>query len=320
MIQQTVTVLGHALHLGAFAAAAASITLPTGSEGVDYVYATFDTVWNDYATRKAQFWVDKSEIYETSFNNSGLAEIPEEVMLTPGVVHMAIKAEYSGAAHSQEGTVIATNEVLFTITQGAWNEANAPAPSPSLFEKAVQAATDEIIEDITPTVQAAEDAATAANTAASAANTAAQNAAASVGQPFSTHLAYNKGDYVQYNGLLYQFTADKSVGAWDASKVQRAYLTDAASSAEAAASNANTQARLANDAATLANTKAGLAGSAATAANSAADAANAAAALIGEGMDGIVVKDTTNSTDYLVQFRVVNGKPVMQYKVMEDNT
>ncbi|MBO4383805.1 MAG: hypothetical protein J5854_00085 [Clostridia bacterium] len=55
-------------------------------------------------------------------------------------------------------------------------------------------------------------------------------------------------------------------------------------------------------------------------ANAAAASANAAAALIGEGMDGIVWKDTDESKRYLVKLRVVNGKPVMLYTEMEDNT
>ena len=55
-------------------------------------------------------------------------------------------------------------------------------------------------------------------------------------------------------------------------------------------------------------------------ANAAAASANAAAALIGEGMDGIVWKDTDESKRYLVKLRVVNGNPVMLYTEMEDNT
>lgn len=40
-----------------------------------------------------------------------------------------------------------------------------------------------------------------------------------IGEPFDESKSYAKGELVIYNGMVYQFTADKSAGAWDASKV-----------------------------------------------------------------------------------------------------
>ena len=40
-----------------------------------------------------------------------------------------------------------------------------------------------------------------------------------IGDVFSTTKSYSTGDYCIYNNVLYLFTADKSAGTWDASKV-----------------------------------------------------------------------------------------------------
>ena len=44
--------------------------------------------------------------------------------------------------------------------------------------------------------------------------------AANVAAQFSTAIAYAKGDLVLYGGVLYKFTAAKSAGTWNASKVE----------------------------------------------------------------------------------------------------
>lgn len=49
---------------------------------------------------------------------------------------------------------------------------------------------------------------------------------------FSTSDAYEAGDYVFYNGTLYQFTADKPAGAWNASVVEIATLAAAVAETE----------------------------------------------------------------------------------------
>lgn len=48
-------------------------------------------------------------------------------------------------------------------------------------------------------------------------------------------------------------------------------------------------------------------------ANEAAKKANEAATVIGNEIDGIVIKDTTNSIDYIAKFRLINGNPVIEY-------
>lgn len=40
---------------------------------------------------------------------------------------------------------------------------------------------------------------------------------------------------------------------------------------------------------------------------------SAAATASGDEIDGIVVKDTTNSVDYIAKLRLVDGKPVIEY-------
>lgn len=44
--------------------------------------------------------------------------------------------------------------------------------------------------------------------------------AGNVATQFSTAAAYANGDLVLYGGILYRFTAAKTAGAWDSSKVE----------------------------------------------------------------------------------------------------
>ncbi|MBR2681590.1 MAG: hypothetical protein IKE23_12760, partial [Exiguobacterium sp.] len=48
----------------------------------------------------------------------------------------------------------------------------------------------------------------------------------SIAPSFSDSTAYTTGTIVWYNGLLYQFTADKAAGSWDATKVRQIALAD----------------------------------------------------------------------------------------------
>lgn len=43
---------------------------------------------------------------------------------------------------------------------------------------------------------------------------------------FSETQSYQKGELVLYNHILYQFTANKSAGAWDSSKAEVVNLSD----------------------------------------------------------------------------------------------
>ena len=47
-----------------------------------------------------------------------------------------------------------------------------------------------------------------------------------VADTFGTSTAYSVGDYCIYSGALYRFTADKSAGAWDSTKVVAIALAD----------------------------------------------------------------------------------------------
>ncbi|MGM9636949.1 MAG: BppU family phage baseplate upper protein [Eubacteriales bacterium] len=83
--------------------------------------------------------------------------------------------------------------------------------------------------------------------------------------------------------------------------------------AEAAASNANTAATAADNAAAAANTAKADASAAANMANAAAERAETAAQAVGDEIDGILIKDTDNALRYLAQFRLIGGKPVLEY-------
>lgn len=48
-----------------------------------------------------------------------------------------------------------------------------------------------------------------------------------IADTFSTSAAYSAGDYVIYSGALYRFTADKTAGLWDASKVRQISVAEA---------------------------------------------------------------------------------------------
>ena len=147
MILQYATVNGHSLVLGQ-AAGGSQVTLPTGSEGVDAVSITFSgQSWDVFTARKAQFWRDVSEIYETAIDNNGVAAIPEAILYTPGIIHFAVKG-----TDANENT-ISTNDVIFSVCRGAFTSANAPAPSPSLFELAVQEAEAAIMAAVTEDIE-----------------------------------------------------------------------------------------------------------------------------------------------------------------------
>ena len=351
MILQYASISGHSLIIGQ--QAESRIDLPTGSSGVDYVQVSFTgTTWNDFTVRELQFWMTSDAVYPSEIDSNGLCAIPAAVLNFPAVIHMAAKGEDD----SEPKKVISTNEVTFTVNRGAFTSANAPAPSPSLFEQAVgeavslaNAAADSAntaassantaasaansaansalsaaalanakaelaqsaaslantkagladaaassanaaASSANSAASAANSAALTANTAANSANTAVSNANASVGKPFSDQDDYNKGDYVQYNGLLYVFTVDRRAGAWDDDDVERAYLTDAIADAASEAASAQEAASLANTKAALANTAASSASSAASAANTAAEAALAAAATAAGDMPAGTIK------------------------------
>ncbi len=99
-----------------------------------------------------------------------------------------------------------------------------------------------------------------------------------------------------------------------------AAATEAASSAIQAANGVENAIERCNEAegtataaAAAANTAKSNADTATASANAAAEAARAAATAVGEEIDGIVVRDTTNSVDYIAKFRLIDGKPAIEY-------
>lgn len=83
--------------------------------------------------------------------------------------------------------------------------------------------------------------------------------------------------------------------------------------ADTATSSANTATKAANNAATAANTAKGNADKAAQDATTAAERAESAAQAVGDVIDGIVFKDTDNDLSYLAKFRLIGGKPAIEY-------
>lgn len=113
--------------------------------------------------------------------------------------------------------------------------------------------------------------------------------------------------------LIFQQLADKT--AESAAKGAEA-AASVKNDAEAAKSAANTAESAKSSAETAKNTTVQIAESleeTVQAAEVATAAANAAASAVGEKIDGILFKDTTNNVDYLAKFRLVGGKPAIEY-------
>lgn len=83
--------------------------------------------------------------------------------------------------------------------------------------------------------------------------------------------------------------------------------------ADTATSDANAAAEAANNAATAANTAKNNANTATQNAITAAERAEAAAQAVGDEIDGIIFKDTDNDLSYLAKFRLIGGKPAIEY-------
>lgn len=134
MININASVVGHAMSI-------ANSTLPTGSAGVDAISFTVSgSEWTG-TTQYAVFWQDPAAVYKVAVSNNAAA-IPKEVLTVPGTVYFALYGDGSSS------TRISTNACLFTAEQGALTAETAPAPTPSMFEAAVDAAVDEILETI----------------------------------------------------------------------------------------------------------------------------------------------------------------------------
>lgn len=136
MININASVIGHSLILNNMS----HNSLPTGSIGVDQIALTFSgSEWTSASAKYAVFWQQPEAVYKAEISNN-TAVIPAEVLTERGIVHVAVYGDLSGDAR------ISTNEVTFEAEQGALTAETAPAPTPSMFEQAVDAAIGEITE------------------------------------------------------------------------------------------------------------------------------------------------------------------------------
>ena len=113
--------------------------------------------------------------------------------------------------------------------------------------------------------------------------------------------------------LIFQQLADKTAESAAKGAEAAASVKEDAEAAESAASAAEAAK---NSAEAAKNTTVQIAESleeTVQAAETATAAANAAASAVGEEIDGILFKDTTNNVDYLAKFRLVGGKPAIEY-------
>lgn len=114
--------------------------LPTGSVEIDQITFTFaGSDWSSASAKYAAFWQAPEAVYKVTISNNS-AVIPPEVLAERGIVHVAVYGDLTG------GKRISTNEVMFYAPQGALTEETAPAPTESMFEQAVDAAVQEVID------------------------------------------------------------------------------------------------------------------------------------------------------------------------------
>lgn len=109
---------------------------------------------------------------------------------------------------------------------GTSNLASAAVTSDKIANNSI---TDDELADGAVVTAKIEDGAVTTAKIASGAVTAAkldESATDIIADTFSTSSAYSAGDYVIYSGALYRFTADKTAGAWDSTKVTTVSLAD----------------------------------------------------------------------------------------------
>lgn len=148
MIQRDLIVSGHNLYVGSYSSYGEKLALPTGSIAADAFHVTFEgSDWNNYTVRSVQFQAGDDVPVSAAINSSGIAVIPSQMLDYRGVVHINVHGETS------DGTsCISTYAVDLNVYRGGFTSANAPAPSPSMFEEAVSSATAAITETVTEEV------------------------------------------------------------------------------------------------------------------------------------------------------------------------
>ena len=109
------------------------VTLPSGSRFYDGIRFSFDSEWNDFTERKAIFWrsdaapVEREIVIDTVM-------IPPQMMLKPGIVHVAVRGAYSNPQATTQPT---TNAANIVIEQGYPTDADMPDPSPSVYQQLI---------------------------------------------------------------------------------------------------------------------------------------------------------------------------------------
>lgn len=230
----------------------------------------------------------RSVCYEAQINSDGTVtvELTQQALACKGVVEADVSLVGS------DGTTLSTAS-FFLQVQGAPLGNNIASESEILvFQQLADEAAASAAKSIAAAASVSEDveaAKTAAN-AAQAAKTAAESAKSTTEQ-----------------------IAESLEATVEAAEEATSNANSAASQANEKAQQASSAASAANSAASGANTAKTNADAATASANAAAVAANAAAAAVGEEIDGIVFKDTTNNVDYLAKFRLVGGMPVIEY-------
>lgn len=218
-------------------------------------------------------------------------------------------------------SIIGSDEEKLTSTSFSVEVEAAETTSSDISEDENYDILVRLISDTSDVKLACETATTAANSATDLANkaTAAANASASTADTATSNAnaATSSANTAAANANTAKSAAETATANAKAATTNAnnaaSTATQAAITATDKATAANNAAKTANDAAASANTAKANADKATTAANTAAEAAREAASAVGDNIDGIVIKDTTNSVDYLAKFRLVGGKPAIEY-------
>lgn len=211
-------------------------------------------------------------------------------------------------------SIIGSDEEKLTSTSFSVEVESAETSSSDISEDENYDILVRLISDTSDAKLACETATTAANSATDLANKATTAANASAEK---ADTATEKANTAAANANTAKTAAETATAnaktATTNANNAASTATQAATTATEKATAATNAAKNANDAATAASTAKDNANKATTAANNAAKVAQEAASAVGENIDGIVIKDTTNSVDYLGKFRLVDGKPVIEY-------
>lgn len=256
----------------------------------------------------------------------------EPSSFSPGLVECELQIYSGGSGDSPSETLITTARFSFTCRNAILNgdsivsvtqfpvltrliESVTSAEETRESAESSRAAAEAERQSAEALRTAAETARQSAESARAAAETARGNAEASRAAAETARLSAEASrQSEEASRILAENARNAAMTQISVAEIERRCAEESRASAE--------NSRAASEAARVSaeSARAAAASAAISSAIAAAESANAAAALIGEGMDGIVWKDTGDSKQYLVKLRVVNGNPVMLYTEMEDNT